>query len=278
MTARLDDRALFADFLQFERSVFGDPPPLSTYDAYLIRYGEYRFVFDAMGFCRGDAVLDVGCETNILMHYLASRGMKVTAIDIDPSVEAAVRQYEALVRTATQSDFSIRFIAQDATRLCLETSYDKVIAVSSIEHMFSATGDGDQQAVAGIASVLKPGGLVAITVPMSNGQPFHESPTGDARYHGPYRLYTFDMLRERLLSCPDLEVESVCYLAHRTPSSDDSGEFLRFWTNELTPDERARWAWAHPVFQNVFNPQITEDEGLSKPASVNTALICLRKL
>jgi hypothetical protein len=153
-----------------------------------------------------------------------------------------------------------------------------VIAVSSIEHMFSNAGHGDQLAVTSIARVLKPGGLAVITVPMSNGTPFHESPRGDARFAGPYRLYTPDTLATRYLSNPKLEVVSLKYLANSTPDVRFSQmHFHQFWLQTLSANDRAKWNWVQPILASVFNPIIPAKEGEQRIEALNTALICLRK-
>ncbi len=154
---------------------------------------------------------------------------------------------------------------------------DKVLAISSIEHMFSPDGPGDQLALRSIACVLKPGGVGVITLPMSGEGGFHESPSGDARFGGPYRLYTPETLKERILSQPELEVVRWSYLAYTIPDPYENSCFFHFWLAHLTPSERWKWAWAYPILATVFNPIVSREEGEKRLETVNTALICLRK-
>ncbi len=252
----------FTEFLSFETRVFGQPAPIAAYDPYLIRYGEYRFILEVVAPERGDIVIDLGCEANLLMLFLGSRGANVIGIDVDSNLDALVEERKDLVHRATGIDPSVRFEVQDATDLNVdESSADFVIATSSIEHMFSPRGDGDVLAIDGIARVLRPGGLAAITVPMSNGAPFHECPSGDERFAGPYRLYSPEALRERLLSHPALETLRHAYLAQTTldPRFDNMA-FTEFW-QELPPDERLKWAWANPILSAVFNPILEHEDG-----------------
>ena len=156
-------------------------------------------------------------------------------------------------------------------------SVDTVIATSSIEHMYTDEANGDECAVASIAHVLKPGGFAAITVPMSNGGPFHEAPKGDARFAGPYRLYTPETIRERFLSNPDLEVVRHAYLAQTTPDPRyDDLRFAGFW-HSFTEEEKLRWSWAYPILSGVFNPIVEAELGRRRESSLNTALVLLRK-
>jgi GT2 family glycosyltransferase/SAM-dependent methyltransferase len=268
----------FTEFLSFETRVFGRPAPIAAYDPYLIRYGEYRFILDVVAPNRGDTVIDLGCEANLLMLFLGSRGSNVLGIDVDSNLDALVEERKALVHRATGIVPSVRFEVQDATDLSVEeSSADFVIATSSIEHMFSPRGDGDVLAIEGIARVLRPGGLAAITVPMSNGAPFHECPAGDERFAGPYRLYTPEALRERLLSHPALETLRHAYLAQTTldPRFDNMA-FTEFW-QELPPDERLKWAWANPILSAVFNPILEYEDADGRESTLNTALLLLRK-
>jgi GT2 family glycosyltransferase/SAM-dependent methyltransferase len=268
----------FTEFLSFEARVFGQPAPIAAYDPYLIRYGEYRFILDVVAPKRGDIVIDLGCEANLLMLFLGSRGANVIGIDVDSNLGALVKERKDLVHRATGIDPSVCFDVQDATDLSVEeSSADFVIATSSIEHMFSPRGDGDVLAIDGIARVLRPGGLAAITVPMSNGAPFHECPSGDERFAGPYRLYSPEALRERLLSHPALETLRHAYLAQTTldPRFDNMA-FTEFW-QELPPDERLKWAWANPILSAVFNPILEHEDGDERESTLNTALLLLRK-
>ena len=276
----MDSTISFNDFLLFEKQVFGEAFPIASYDPSLIRYGEYRFVLDELNLQPGTNVLDLGCEFNIFMQYLAYRGVRILGVDINPKVQRTINDLKHKVEKSTKAVLDLRFQQEDATKLSLAPeSVEAVIAVSSIEHMFSASGHGDQLAVASIARVLKRGGLAAITVPMSNGVPFHESPKGDARFAGPYRLYTPETLAARYLSNPELEVVSLKYLANSTPDVRFSQmHFHRFWLQTLSAADRAKWHWVQPILASVFNPIIPAQEGDQRLETLNTALICLRKI
>jgi SAM-dependent methyltransferase len=270
---------MFDNFLKFETDVFGEDFPIAHYDPYMIRYGEYRFVFESLDFSPGDVILDLGCEANILILYLAYLGGKMVGVDVDRKSLRELRKKKKFVEDATGRQLDITFKAQDATNLRLKAeSVDKAVSISAIEHMYSKKGHGDQLAVDGLARVLKPGGLGIITVPMSNGNPFHEAPQGDAQFAGPYRLYTPEALQERLLSNPAMEPARVNYLAQTTPDPRYPNlHFFRFWMNTLTQEERLKWAWANPILVRVFNPIVSQEEGMTRLETVNTALVCLRK-
>lgn len=272
------ENVLFDEFLEFERKVFGEEFPISAYDPYLIRYGEYRFALEILSPQRGETIADLGCESNIFILYLAYLGVRVLAVDLNPLAGDELQQKVRRAEEATGHKLNVHFEVQDVTQLRIESeSVDKVIAISSIEHMFCEQGYGDQLAMAHIARILKPGGLATITLPMSGGGPFHEAPNGDEQFGAPYRLYTPQALAERILSHPELEVVSLQYLVHTTPDPRYAPrQFFRFWTG-LSTEERQKWAWANAILATVFNPIIPQEEGDRHLEQVNTALICLRK-
>ncbi|MBV7332475.1 class I SAM-dependent methyltransferase [Chloroflexi bacterium TSY] len=269
----------YQDFLRFEEEVFKEMHPISLYDPHLIRYGEYQFVLDHLQLQASDVVLDLGCGFNIFPLYVASKGAKTIAIDYDRSVWKEMRKRLSIVEKEIGHRLPFTFAVGDATDLQLDTeSVDKAVAVSSIKHMFCDRGHGDQLAVNSIARVLKPGGLAIITVPMSQGNPFHERPNGDELHGGPYRLYTPEAIEERMMSNPTLKLVNLQYLAHTTPDPRYTFEaFAKYWTGTLSQKERMKWAWANPMLAQVFNPMLSKAEGEANLAPVNTALICLRK-
>lgn len=269
----------FNRFLLFEKNVFGERFPIASYDPFLVRYGEYRFALDVLSIQPGETLLDLGCEANIFILYLAHLGARTIGVDLNPEVWAELEKKKQVVERSINQELEVKFKAEDATQLSLEPeSVDKVVAISSIEHMFSEDGHGDQLAMQSIARVLKPGGLAALSIPMSNGGPFHEAPRGDRGFAAPYRLYTPEAVRERILSHPDLEKVHLYYLAQTTPDPRyEHLHFFRFWMDSLAPQERKQWAWATAILAGVFNPIVSEEEGERRLEAVNTALICLRK-
>lgn len=269
---------LFETFLAFETEVFGKDLPIPAYDPYLIRYGEYRFALEVLELQPGEVVLDVGCEANIFGFFLAYMGVQVIGVDIDPLVREKFYARKELIEKATGRNLAIELRLEDAIHLnFVPCSVDKVLAISSIEHMFCVDGEGDRLAINSIARALRPGGLAVVTLPMSGEGGFHESPTGDERFGGPYRLYTPEAIEERILSHPEMDVVRWNYLAYTTPEPYADLCFYNFWLGYLRSEERQKWAWVNPFLAAMFNPIVSKEEGERRLSAVNTALICIRK-
>jgi SAM-dependent methyltransferase len=267
------------DFLRFEFDVFGERYPISEYDSFLIRYGEYSYVLTHLTPSAEQTIVDIGSDANLLLFYLTAQGASVIGVDLNEKLENNIRSRQQQVENTLKKKLALSFKVEDATKLTsfADNSVDAVTAISAIEHMFSSKGHGDQMAIDAIARVLKPGGVTIVTLPTSNGGPFHESSTGDARYHLPYRLYTPQSLEERILSNPNLEVVDWSYLAQTTPDVRFGNlHFFNFWMS-LPPGERWKWAWVQPHLAALFNPCVSRSEGESRLDTVNTALICMRK-
>lgn len=118
------------------------------------RVVEYPWVFSNLKLDTGK-VLDVGCCRSKLSIQLASLGHEVYGIDISdyPYTHPA-----------------LNFSRQDITKLTFESDFfDRIIAVSTIEHVGIANSvkdsEGDKVAVREMARVLKPEGIMLVTVP-----------------------------------------------------------------------------------------------------------------
>lgn len=268
----------FADFLEYERLAYGEQLFVPGYDPYLIRYGEYRFLLDHVRIEPGVRLLDVGCEANIFLPFAAAHGADAVGIDIDPVAEPMLTDRIEAAERAYDRAIAVRFECADATIYQPAERFDTVIAISAIEHFFTPAGNGDSMAIATIARSLVPGGVGVVTVPMSNDNGFIEVPGGNERFSYSYRLYSHEALYERLLSHPDLHVVDLRFLMQTTPDPRYADlHFQRFWTESLTAEQRAPWAWANMIFANTFNPILSEADAVKRPGEVNTALIAFRR-
>jgi len=135
---------------------------------------EYPFVFQHLDSIAGP-ILDIGCCSSGVPIALASRGFRVVGIDVNPY---------------PYPHPNLRAVRGDAMRCPFAAeSCAAVLAISAIEHIgIGHYGDplaaaGDHATVQEIVRVLRPGGVVVITVP------FGRAMTTDVqRVYDPLRL------------------------------------------------------------------------------------------
>ena len=149
--------------------------------------------FDRFPIAAGDRLLDLGCGAGRHAAEACRRGATVVALDM-----SAPDLKEARDRLADVDPERARSLAVqgDALRLPFaDGSFDRIIAAEVLEHI-----PDDAGAMAELARVLRPGGLVAVTVPRWGPEKVCWA-LSDA-YHevegGHVRIYRKSELRSRL--------------------------------------------------------------------------------
>ena len=133
---------------------------------------EIDFVVDALSLAAGDRVLDVGCGPGRHAHELARRGVVVHGVDIS-------QRFIDLATNAAPPGAT--FERLDARALLFQAEFDAAICLC--QGAFGLmTVDGDNEAVlSGIASALKPGGILALSAFSSYfALKYHQSAMFDA--------------------------------------------------------------------------------------------------
>jgi SAM-dependent methyltransferase len=154
--------------------------------------------FNRLQILPGTRVLDVGCGNGRHAFEALRRGARVTATDLDQGALAEVANMGAAMRTAGEVALGggLRTVAADARRLPFaDREFDVVIAAEVLEHITE-----DRTAIAELCRVLRPGGLLAVTVPRwwpervcwALSREYHEVPGGHVR------IYRRRQLAERL--------------------------------------------------------------------------------
>jgi len=112
----------------------------------------WRTLTDRVG--AGSTVLDVGCGLGSWPHFLSARGYAVTAVDFS---------FELLQRARSWSDGDVGWAGSRAESLPFRDSvFDALISWGVIEHYQSGPAD----VLAEFARVLRPGGVLLVTVPL----------------------------------------------------------------------------------------------------------------
>jgi SAM-dependent methyltransferase len=144
----------------------------------------------------GDRVLDMGCGGGRHAFELYRRGARVVALDMNAAELRDVSDMFAALQPEVPSAADAQAVRGDAYALPFaDDVFDKIIAAEVLEHL-----PEDSRAMNELARVLKPGGLIAVTVPRwlpekvcwALSQDYHSNEGGHVR------IYTGAMLRERL--------------------------------------------------------------------------------
>ena len=154
--------------------------------------------FDRFGVLPGERVLDMGCGAGRHAFELYRRGADVVALDQNTSDLAAVAvMFEAMAAEGqVPTGSSAATVEGDALALPFDDGeFDRIIAAEILEHI-----PDDRTAMEELFRVLKPGGVLAVTVPRWFAEKVNWA-LSDA-YHevegGHVRIYKESELRGRL--------------------------------------------------------------------------------
>jgi SAM-dependent methyltransferase len=156
--------------------------------------------YELLGLEAGDLLLDLGCGFGRHAFEAARRGAHVVAADMaDGELKEVHNTFAAMTQAGDVADDSLAGTVQcDATRMPFETgSFDRVIASEVMEHI-----PDDAAAASELARVLRPGGMLAVTVPTE--WPERVCWKLSDEYHAPFvpgghvRIYSEQGLRSRL--------------------------------------------------------------------------------
>jgi 2-polyprenyl-3-methyl-5-hydroxy-6-metoxy-1,4-benzoquinol methylase len=130
------------------------------------RIWEYAWLFKILGLSKGGVqILDLGGPATHLSILAALAGCNVTSIDINPEF---VRAAQVSAETLGLSSFNSRVGDMRDLSSFGDESFDVVLSCSVLEHLTAA----DQEcAVAEMARVLKPGGLIGLTFDYGQAAP-----------------------------------------------------------------------------------------------------------
>ena len=154
--------------------------------------------FDQFPVGPGDRVLDMGCGGGRHAFSLYKRGADVVAFDMSFEDLVEVKTMFTAIDLEGQAPEGSRADVVRGTAYQLpfeDASFDRVIAAEIMEHL-----PEDELAMSELYRVLKPGGLIAVTVPRWFPEKVNWALSDD--YHnvpgGHIRIYKGSQLRERL--------------------------------------------------------------------------------
>lgn len=117
--------------------------------------------FDRLGVQPGERVLDVGCGAGRHAFEAVRRGARVVALDASGREALATSTVLAAMEEQVAAGGSGAAVVGDGARLPFgDAAFDRVVAAEVLEHVAD-----DRAVMAELARVLRPGGVLAVTVP-----------------------------------------------------------------------------------------------------------------
>jgi SAM-dependent methyltransferase len=117
---------------------------------------EVAFLVDALGLQPGMRVLDAGCGPGRHALTLARRGIDVVGVDRSADFIALAREHAAGIDHVT-------FLVGDVRALAFEAAFDAAICLCQGGFGLLGGGEGEERALAGLATALKPDGRLALS-------------------------------------------------------------------------------------------------------------------
>jgi SAM-dependent methyltransferase len=194
------------------------------------RCGEYLAAWNALGahLVPGAVLLDVGSYRSAWPQYAASVG--ATCLLLDP--DWAVSRQAAWARRTAAGNRITPLVASGLSVPLADGSLALASAISTVEHI---AGEGDTQAMADIRRVLRPDGLLFVSVPYS---PVAREGTWRRWFQ---RWYDDSSFRQRLVEAPGLAPIADGYLL-----GGALGRFADFWYR-LPARLRHSLSWSHAL-------------------------------
>lgn len=201
-----------------------------------------RWIFDNIRPFIGKNVLEIGCGTGNLAHYLSAPGRRITGIDINADfVKTAAARFKG------RKDISVMrcdFLKGD--KRLKKSSFDTIVMLNVLEHI-----KDDICALKKAAALLKPGGTLVNLVP-AMGFAYGELD----RQLGHFRRYQRDTLLE-LNNAAELKDEKMFYM-------NFIGAFA-WWFNSALLKRKDFPSGQPVVFDRFFVPVLKVMESAVKP-------------
>src|SRR5262245_58246166 len=127
------------------------------------RYVEYQLTVNQLDIPAGARVLDIGSPKLPALLLARDGRCQLYATDIRDYFVGPTEHFLRQLGPASRLGRELHLEVQDARALTYAgASFDRVYSISVVEHI---PDDGDSRAMHEIARVLRPGGVVALTVP-----------------------------------------------------------------------------------------------------------------
>ena len=153
------------------------------------RTAEFGFVWNHFRGMSGGRLLDVGSPKDLACTLAVEKRFEVVSTDIRPEEVESVSRNARALGILGSGPGRISGQVEDARHLSFpDRSFDAAFSVSVIEHI---PGLGDSEAVRELYRVVKPGGLIVITVPFDRAyrETFVDGPVYERDQIGREKLF-----------------------------------------------------------------------------------------
>src|SRR5262245_18634427 len=172
---------------------------------------EFAYVWRQLALGAGRRVVDLGSPKDLAAMLAKHRGYEVVATDILPEAIALSKRYARAQGLEGRGPGRVHSEVQDGRALTYaDASFDAAYSVSVLEHI---PDEGDSAAIRELTRVVRPGGLIVVTVPYDRvyRETFVEHDVYERHRVGSEavffeRHYDRETLGARLLNSPTAEV------------------------------------------------------------------------
>jgi len=229
---------------------------------------EFAYVWRQLALAAGARVLDLGSPKDLAAMLAKHRRYELVATDILPEAIALSERYARAQHIAGHGPGCVYSEVQDGRALTYpDASFDAAYSVSVLEHI---PDHGDSEAIRELIRVVRPGGLVVVTVPFDRHyrETFVDGPVYERRPVDSERLfferhYDRATLASRLMDAPGTDVVDLQFWGEGAIRTERLLDRLGPLRIPLSPLE----AWlAAALLRNV------EPEGEGHPMAASFAL------
>jgi SAM-dependent methyltransferase len=203
---------------------------------------EFAYAWRQLTQSAGARILDVGSPKDLAAMLARHRGYEVVATDILPESVLLSRRYASAQGLEGRGPGRVHSEVQDGRALTYaDGAFDAAYSVSVLEHI---PDRGDSAAIRELVRVVRPGGVVVVTVPYDQryretfveGPVYERKPVGSERVFF-QRHYDRETLAQRLLGVETAEVVDLKFWGEGAVRMDAFLERLGPWRVPLSPVE-----------------------------------------
>ena len=222
------------------------------------RLTEYQLVLDQLGPLDGHRVLDIGSPKLATLVVARNARCELHSTDIRDYFIPSTAHFLERAGHGHRLGRDLHLETQDARQLTYaDASFDRVFSISVIEHI---PEDGDAQAMREIARVLRPGGVVALTVPFSarghrdeyvRGDVYERKGNGRPTFY--QRQYDVQSLQSRLVEPSGLRLCETAFFG-------EPGLRFEPWWTRIPMYWKIPLLWAQPFLEKLLMARLGPDQ------------------